>query len=138
MLHPSICPTFFGHGSTFWTWVKKQISILKSHFCKMFWSCLKMFGPLEGHGSQSKKYDKMPSNFHTLGQFFSVLTHKSMTSICKFISHFIGEKTCFWTKICNSGHSVVCDQLTSVYGTRKLGQEKTNFKKAWFLLQKIC
>ena len=68
MLHPSICPTFFGHRSTFWTWVKKHISVyvLKSNICKIFLSCLKMFGLLEGHGSQSKKYDKMPLNCHTL------------------------------------------------------------------------
>ena len=42
----------------------------------------------------------------------------------------------FWRKIDNSGHSAVCDQLTSVYGTRKLGQEKNNFKKSLVFIAK--
>ena len=49
MLHPSICLKSFGHGS-------------KStyRFWKVILVMFKMFGPLEGPGSQCKKYDKMP------------------------------------------------------------------------------
>ena len=51
-----------------------------------------MFGPLQGYGSQSKKYDKTPSNCHTLDyDTRTIITH----SFYIFYPNFESQKLFF-------------------------------------------